>query len=737
MKNQSIFRSSNLGFFLLTTAIPAAEISWSVSDISGNVTDVSTTGTLVEARAGSDLGIADTIDGTTVEINGVTFSDDFTIDTPNRFDSIGGRQGSYTAENSAYSTLLVNADRDTDGTNSITFTGLTPGNQYQLQIWAADNANVAQDRALVVNDGSSTPADINAAGHAALLFEAGGEGSYGQFALGTFFADSASQSVQVQHYNGLAGDSGGPTGQVFVNAVQLRDLGEVAPDSDPPTPDPMRWALTGEPVVVSESVITMTAATAIDDSGVQYQFTRYAADGATVLLTGPWQDSPEYTDTGLVPDTSYGYAVKARDRSATNNETAPSPVVIATTLPADTDPPGPDPATFINPPTALSSTSITMTATTATDDSGVEYQFTRYAADGVTVLFTSPWQDSPQFTDVGLTPDTEYRYTARGRDKSIAQNATVESDLTSVATSPVTNIAWTVFNITGEVSEVSTEGMLVGAWAGSDLGIPDTVDGTSLDINGVTFTDDFTVDSPTHRDTIGGRAGSYSAGNEAYFTLLVNADRDSGGSDSITFDGLSVGNEYQIQIWAADTANDAQDRALVLNDGSGTPANIETAGHATLLFEAEGEGSYGQYALGTFTAGSPSQSFLVQHYNGLTGESPGPTGQVMVNAVQLRDLGFTGKDLDITSITGVGGGIWQLTVVGRPDTAYEFRSSNVLGFAPGALIENLTNGIPSTGDVGGPGDSQLVTDSNGNGTVRMTLAGSSNFVRAQLSTADQ
>jgi len=87
----------------------------------------------------------------------------------------------------------------------------------------------------------------------------------------------------------------------------------------------------------------------------------------------------------------------------------------------------------------------------------------------------------------------------------------------------------------------------------------------------------------------------------------------------------------------------------------------------------------------------------------------------------------------ITSFTLVGGGVWELTLQGANETAYEFRSSTTLQFDPGDLVENLTQGDPGDpGTIGGPNDSVLTTDANGNGTVRLTLSGEPNdFVRAQ------
>ena len=55
--------------------------------------------------------------------------------------------------------------------------------------------------------------------------------------------------------------------------------------------------------------------------------------------------------------------------------------------------------TFASPPAAAGSTSITMTATTASDPSGVEYRF-----NNVTLGTSSPWQDSPVYTATGPEP---------------------------------------------------------------------------------------------------------------------------------------------------------------------------------------------------------------------------------------------------------------------------------------------------------------------------------------------
>jgi len=101
---------------------------------------------------------------------------------------------------------------------------------------------------------------------------------------------------------------------------------------------------------------------------------------------------------------------------------------------ADADAPQPDPMTWLAVPAEGDpETEITMTATTATDISGVEYYFTEIS--GNPGGSDSGWQDSPTYTDTGLSPNQEYTYTVSARDKSTQQNTTVASVPASVLTS--------------------------------------------------------------------------------------------------------------------------------------------------------------------------------------------------------------------------------------------------------------------------------------------------------------
>jgi hypothetical protein len=73
-----------------------------------------------------------------------------------------------------------------------------------------------------------------------------------------------------------------------------------------------------------------------------------------------------------------------------------------------------------------------MTATTATDPSGVEYYFEEIS--GNPGGGDSGWQDSPTYVDTGLEPDTDYSYVCKARDKSPNKNQTYDSIVQSATT---------------------------------------------------------------------------------------------------------------------------------------------------------------------------------------------------------------------------------------------------------------------------------------------------------------
>ena len=95
--------------------------------------------------------------------------------------------------------------------------------------------------------------------------------------------------------------------------------------------------------------------------------------------------------------------------------------------------PTPNPITWASVPQAASYDSVSMTATTATDDYyGVQYYFECTAGPG----HDSGWQTSQTYVDTGLNASTSYTYRVRARDLSPNHNQTAWSSAESATTHP-------------------------------------------------------------------------------------------------------------------------------------------------------------------------------------------------------------------------------------------------------------------------------------------------------------
>jgi len=103
-----------------------------------------------------------------------------------------------------------------------------------------------------------------------------------------------------------------------------------------------------------------------------------------------------------------------------------------TPMPPDGDPPIPDPMTWALVPGAADHETLTMTASTAIDTSGVEYYF----ANVTDPSHDSGWQSGSTCTDSGLASGQTYTYKVKARDRSAAHNETdwsVEAGATTAA----------------------------------------------------------------------------------------------------------------------------------------------------------------------------------------------------------------------------------------------------------------------------------------------------------------
>ncbi|HHP7236428.1 MAG TPA: CehA/McbA family metallohydrolase [Desulfobacterales bacterium] len=218
-------------------------------------------------------------------------------------------------------------------------------------------------------------------------------------------------------------------------------------DSDEAISSPI-FITSGIPVVTAPVVsnsaatnITTNAATlngtVIDDGGETPEVIIYWGDndGGTNEANWDYSDSLGFLSgnfsmdvINLLENTTYYYRSYAIN--STGDDWADSSEFFTTTNSQDTTPPTPNPMTFASAPRANGESSISMTATSATDPSGVEYYFECVS----TGCHDSGWQSSTSYTDSGLSAGTTYTYRVKARDNSVNLNETAYSDNASAAT---------------------------------------------------------------------------------------------------------------------------------------------------------------------------------------------------------------------------------------------------------------------------------------------------------------
>ena len=151
--------------------------------------------------------------------------------------------------------------------------------------------------------------------------------------------------------------------------------------------------------------------------------------------------------TGTVTPVLMDYDFSPASRAYVNVDADDPGEDYAATYNPDLDPPTPNPLTFASPPTTLSFSSITMTASTATDPSGpVEYFFE--CINDATA--SSGWQASPTYVATGLSEQTLYTFEVRARDAALNEGGA------SAAASATTDV-------------MPPEVVVIGAWQDGDI----------------------------------------------------------------------------------------------------------------------------------------------------------------------------------------------------------------------------------------------------------------------------
>jgi len=180
-------------------------------------------------------------------------------------------------------------------------------------------------------------------------------------------------------------------------------------------------------------------AVSMDSSSEDFWLQMSTDGGNTYTTVEEWNLDDEFVNNQFYTDavTITGYALTDQtrirfrcDASGGADDVYIDMVVISAkvTGPPDTAAPTPDPMSFASPPAATGPGTISMTATAAGDESGVEYYFSCTAGD----CRDSGWQSSTTYTDTGLSGGTQYTYTVKARDLSPNQNETAVSAGASV-----------------------------------------------------------------------------------------------------------------------------------------------------------------------------------------------------------------------------------------------------------------------------------------------------------------
>jgi Fibronectin type III domain len=205
------------------------------------------------------------------------------------------------------------------------------------------------------------------------------------------------------------------------------------PDIDPPSTPANLLA-----EAVSPSQINLSWKASVDNVGVTGYYVNLWDGEVTYEIT-----TTSHSFTGLYPSIEYCYTVSAYD--AAGNESEPSSEECAETPPEPVNPPPtPNPMTWATEPYAMSTSSISMVATTASDpDTPITYRFnfvdSPTEGSGGT---DSAWQSSTSYIDSGLEPNQQYGYQVQAKD---SQNNTTGYSSTLYA--------YTLANIPGYPSE--------------------------------------------------------------------------------------------------------------------------------------------------------------------------------------------------------------------------------------------------------------------------------------------
>jgi fibronectin type 3 domain-containing protein len=223
---------------------------------------------------------------------------------------------------------------------------------------------------------------------------------------GTSFSDTGLAASTSYSYRVRAADQAGNTGP-FSNISSSTT--QVAADTTPPSAP---GTLTAS--AASSTQINLSWGAATDDVGVTgYRLERCAGAGCNDFAQFATPTGTTFSDTALMPATSYNYRVRAVD-AASNAGPFSNSSSATTHVPPDLTPPSAPQSLTAS---AVSATQINLSWGAATDDVGVAgYRVERCSGAGCTSFAQIATPTGTTFNDTGLTASTPYSYRVRAVD---------------------------------------------------------------------------------------------------------------------------------------------------------------------------------------------------------------------------------------------------------------------------------------------------------------------------------
>jgi hypothetical protein len=213
--------------------------------------------------------------------------------------------------------------------------------------------------------------------------------------------------------------------------------------------------------------------------------------------------------------------------------------------------------------------------------------------------------------------------------KKIILTAAMASLAGVAANAQTPNVTWGTPTYISGTSDVSIVGALVGTWAPGDdwrtASNPNLI-ADNYPVNGVTFAayGSGLFNGPGFTTSgLNDRYNGYNNPNTTdpnYNYLLQTSEYSYGTTFSISWDGMTSGDTYQLEFWANDGRSGVNARSETITGGNNTSAALDEGSGA-------GGTGMGQFILGTFVADSTGEETL-------TIDSSGP----IVTLMQIRDI---------------------------------------------------------------------------------------------------